>query len=240
MTTSTTENRAVEAMASPFLYPVALDVTGRLCVVVGGGAVGERKVGALVDAGARVVVIAPDATEGVRAHAAQGTLTWRAEPFAAALLDDGDDVFLLVAATDNASVNASARDAARARRILFNAAAPIFEGNADGGDNDAGGDFATMATVRRGDLLVGVTTGGAGPALAARLKRELGAQFGAEWEPYVGLLARVRRDAKARICDATARTQALRRVASDDAIFALVAAGDLDGARAEATKCLSL
>ncbi len=241
MTTNPTENKAALAQSSAlndpapatFSYPVALDVTGRMCVVVGGGAVGERKAGALAGAGALVTVIAPQATPIIETLASEGMLKWRAEPFIPSLLDELGNVFLLIAATDNPAVNAAARDAAREGRILFNAAAPL------GDETDGeGGDFATMASVRRGDLLIAVTTGGAGPALSARLKRQISERFGPEWEPYVRLLAQTRREAKAQIGDANARADALRRVASNDMIFSLIQAGDTDGARKEATQCL--
>jgi precorrin-2 dehydrogenase/sirohydrochlorin ferrochelatase len=100
-------------------------------------------------------------------------------------------------------------------------------------------DFMTMATIRRGDLLVAVTTGGAGPSLSARLRDELDARFGPEWEPYVSLLREMRERAKGTIPDSKRRAEALRRLAANDGIRQALAAGDPDSARQEALACLS-
>lgn len=206
-------------MATTGLFPIALDLRGKRCVVVGGGAVGERRARALIEAGAEVVVVAPELLhESGAAHVAA--------PFHP---DHLDGAFLVIAATDRPEVNAAVAAAARARGLPVSLAAP-------GGDEDSG-DFVTMAAVRRGDLLIAVTTGGAGPALAARLRRDLEAQFGPEWEPYIDLLREMRDMAKRQFAGEQ-RTTALRRLAASDAVRARLAAGDAEGARREALACL--
>jgi precorrin-2 dehydrogenase/sirohydrochlorin ferrochelatase len=95
-----------------------------------------------------------------------------------------------------------------------------------------------MATLRRGELLLAVTTGGAGPALSARLKRELEAQFGPEWAAYVSLLREVREAAYRQRADTAA--EALRRLAARDDVREKIAAGKTEAARQEAMSCLSL
>jgi precorrin-2 dehydrogenase/sirohydrochlorin ferrochelatase len=210
-------------------YPVALEVADRRCVVVGGGPVGARKAAALAECGAGVTVIAPEVSDSLRELAGHGTVTLLMTPFSPEHLDGA---FLAIAATDDPAVNAAVLRAARERGVLVNAAA-------DASDEMGHGDFTTMATLRRGDLLVGITTGGAGPAVAARLRRELEARFGPEWAPYITLLGEMRQEAKARIGDARRRAEALRRLAEADEIRARIAAGDADGAREEAQACLS-
>ncbi len=211
---------------SPFLYPVALNVRGRRCVVVGGGSVGARKASALLAAGAAVTVVAPQVCPALRALAKDGSVTHIAEPFTPAHLEEA---FLVIAATDRSDVNQAAADAARARGILLNLAADT----ADAED----GDFATMATVRRGDLVLGVTTGGAGPALTARIRQDLEAQYGPHWERYVALLGVMRTIAKRDISDTEERARALRRLASSDTVRSCSADGSGD-AYEEAMKCL--
>ena len=216
--------------SSPFLYPVALSVLGRQCVVVGGGAVGARKASALLDAGASVFIVAPELSDEARELASIGVRTV-SKAFEPAFLDGA---FLAIAATNSETVNGNVARAARERGVLFNAAAP-----GDGGST-ANGDFATMATVRRGDLIFAITTGGAGPALAAHLRRELSSRYGAEWDAAVLLLGTVRDAAKAALPDAAERTVALRNLAGKaDAIAALVKSGNLDAAREEAWACLT-
>ena len=200
-------------MSGSFLYPVALDLSGRRCVVVGGGAVGRRKAEALQAAGAEVFVVSLD-TSG---------------PFSPEHLDGA---FLCVAATDDPEVNAMVARAARERGVLLNLAAP-------GTDETEGGDFATMASVVRGSLAIGITTGGAGPAVAARLRRKLQEEYGPEWAMYTALLAEVRAEVQRRFPDPAERTERLRALAERESILEKLRAGDIDGALAEVAECLS-
>lgn len=217
---------------SRFLYPVALQVSERHCLVVGGGTVGARKATALVDAGAIVTIVSPELCADALILVNDGKARHIAESFMPAQMDN---IFLVIAATDNPTVNAEVAREARRRGILVNMAAPGEESEADFGD------FATMATVRRGDLLLAVTTGGAGPALSARIRRELSATFGAEWEPTISLLSELRTAAKTNLPDTQARTSVLRTIAGKADHFAeLYKNGDGEIARQEAFACLSL
>ena len=211
------------------LYPIGLRVRGRRCVVVGGGAVGERRVRALLEAGADVGVVAPRVTDTLSdlihdGDAAHINAAFRPEHL--------DGAFLVIAATDRPDVNREVVRSARARGVLASLAA-----RADG--EEEAGDFVTMAAVRRGDLLLALTTGGAGPALSARLKREMEKQFGTEWGSYVALLGEMRELVKQRYAGEPERATALRRLAAADGVRDRIAAGDAEGARAEALACLS-
>lgn len=211
---------------SPFLYPVALNVRGRRCVVVGGGSVGVRKAAALLASGADVTVVAPEASPALQAMAEDGRVIHYAESFSPAHLEEA---FLVIAATDRSEVNQAVAHAARARGVLLNLAA-------DSADTE-GGDFAAMAAVRRGDLILGVTTGGAGPALAARIKQDLEAKYEPHWERYVSLLGTMRTLAKRDIPDPEERVKALRRLAASDTVRSSIATSDGD-AYEEAMRCL--
>lgn len=210
------------------LYPIALHLRGKRCVVVGGGNVGERKVRGLVEADADVGIVAPEVTPTLSDLIHEGKAAHINTSFSPEHLDGA---FLVIAATNSSVVNAQVARAARARGLLVNLAASS--------DEEDGGDFATMAAIRRGDLLLALTTGGAGPALAARLRRELAGQFGDEWAPYVALLGEIRDEVKARFAREADRAAALRRLAASDGVRERIAAGDLDGARREALACLS-
>lgn len=207
---------------------MGLNVRGRKCVVVGGGAVGTRKALALLEAGALVTVIAPEASETLRNAAAQGALKYQATEFSPELLSGA---FLVIATTDSAEVNAAVATEARERGVLLNVA-----GSADGAGD---GDFVTMAIVRRGDLLVALTTGGAGPAITARLRETLETLFGPEWSTYLELMAEMRETAKRTIPDPKKRAERLRELAARDDIRQNIAAGELDEARKEGLACLS-
>jgi precorrin-2 dehydrogenase/sirohydrochlorin ferrochelatase len=219
-------NDLPEPTSSPFLYPVALNVRGRRCVVIGGGIVGVRKSVALLGAGAEVTVVAPEASPALLVLANDGHVTHIAEPFAPAHLEEA---FLVIAATDRSEVNLAVADAARARGVLLNLAADT--------DDAEDGDFAAMASVRRGDLVLGVTTGGAGPALTARIKQELETHYGLHWERYVALLNAMRSVAKRDIPDPEQRAKALRRLAASDTVRTCFTDGSGDPYK-EAMQCL--
>ena len=131
--------------------PVQLDVRGRRCVVVGGGVVGTRRVAALLDAGAQVVVISPDPAPALRTMAAEGRVELVERPFAP---EDLDGARLVVAATGVLDVDEAVSTAAGARGVLVN--------RSDRADR---GDLAFPAVVRRGPVRLAVSTGGAAPAV---------------------------------------------------------------------------
>lgn len=212
-------------MSAPVV--VGLDVAGRPAVVVGGGTVAARKAQRLVQAGAVVTVVAPAADDAVRAAADAERLTWHARAYAAG---DLDGAMLAVAATGDAEVNAAvAADADRAR---------IWCVRADAGE---GGSAQFAATVERGPLQLAVTTGGAGPALAAHLARELADQYGPEWGELAELLGELRADpevaAALAACDPDERARRWRSVLAADTLTHL-RNGDRPRAREVAVSCL--
>jgi siroheme synthase-like protein len=159
-------------------YPITLVDLEHGAVVIGGGAVATRKVRGLLDAGARVTVIAPQFTRELTdlAHAPRVTLIHRA-------YQSGDlcDARLVIAATNDPQVNQAVYDEARARGILVNVA-----------DDPAHCTFHVPAIVRRGNLAIAISTGGASPALAKRLREEIENFLGAEYALLADLLAELR------------------------------------------------
>ena len=149
-------------------YPILLSGLDRVrCVVVGGGAVAVRKVGALIASGAEVRVISPDLHKQLADWLAQGRFEHVARRY-----EQGDlqGAFLAFAATSGREVNAQVAQEARARGILINVA-----------DDPDAGNFTTMGAVTRGDVLVAVSTGGESPALSAFIRRKLEATVGPEY-----------------------------------------------------------
>ena len=140
------------------LLPVFLRLEGRRALVVGAGAVGERKIAALHEAGARVVVVAPAATEAIRQMAAAGSIEWHARAFEPA---DVDGAWIAVAATSDAGVQRAVAQAAEARRVFLVAVDDVANASAYSG-----------AVLRRDPLVVAVSSSGEAPALT-RLMREV-------------------------------------------------------------------
>lgn len=159
-------------------YPVNLLVTGRRCVVVGGGRIAARKIDALLEAGAHVHVVAPNLDTEVRAWRDEGRLTVDKRSFQSS---DLDDAWLATAATDDAAVNRAVFEAGEERRIWVNAA--------DDPDNCS---FTLMSVVRQGDLVVTIGTGGRSPALATYLKDHVTQEMGPEWAQLLDLLSEAR------------------------------------------------
>lgn len=153
-------------------YPLILtNLGGARVVVVGGGKVAERKVNGLIAGGATPVVISPDLTELLQRHHANGQMNWLARRY-----NNGDlaGALLAVAATNDRAVNAAIAAEARERGVLANIS-----------DNPTQGSWTTTATVRRGDLVIAVTTNGASPKLAAQIRRDLEARYGEEYAAIV-------------------------------------------------------
>src|SRR5215472_8916559 len=148
----------------PALFPVFLKLTGRPCLVVGAGSVGTPKIDGLLAAGADVTVIAPHATESVRAWAEGGRLLWLARTFEPS---DLNGVFLVVAATSSSALNDVVFKEAQRRGVLANVV-----------DDPPRCDFYYPAVVRRGALQIAVSTDGKSPALAQRLRKRMEEEFG--------------------------------------------------------------
>ncbi len=155
-------------------YPIHLQLKGHLCVVVGGGAVGLRKINGLLAAGARVRLIAPAQAAALPQGVELVGRPYRRGDLAGARL--------AFAATDDPRVNEAVAEEAHAAGILVNVA-----------DDPQQGDFALPAVLRRGALTLAAATGGASPALAVLLRDRLAGQYGGEWEAVLEVFAALRR-----------------------------------------------
>ena len=195
-------------------YPVALDLRDRLCLVVGGGPVAEAKVEGLLEAGARVTVVSPELTEPLAAWAIDGRIIHRPHEYRT---DDLDGQQLVFSATDRREVTEVVAADARRRGLWVNAA-----------DDPAFCDFLLPSVLRRGRLIVAVSTGGASPGLAARVRQDLEAYFAREYDELVELAAEVRAELRSRAQRPVA--EAWRR-AFDQDLVGLLAEGKRNEAR---------
>ncbi|MCX5892862.1 MAG: bifunctional precorrin-2 dehydrogenase/sirohydrochlorin ferrochelatase, partial [Deltaproteobacteria bacterium] len=154
-------------------YPIFIRIEDKPCLVVGGGAVGERKVLDLREAGARVTLLSQTLTPTLTELAQTGEIRYLNEAFT---LDHLNGMVLAMAATDDREVNARVSAAAQARGIWVNVA-----------DDPEYCTFIVPAQVRQGDLTLAISTGGASPAVAQKLRQELEQRFGPEYKPYLAL-----------------------------------------------------
>jgi siroheme synthase-like protein len=204
----------------PTFYPMMMDLTGRRCLVVGGGRVAERKITMLLDCGADVEVVSPAATRKIADLAARGAIRLTRRTVRPA---DLERAFVVFAATDDAQVNRTVAGAVRAAGGLVNVADAPEECN-----------FLVPSVVRRGDLTLAISTGGGSPALAKRLRQRLEATIGPEYEAFLAALRELRAQAQKTISDPETR-QALYRRAVDSALFEHAARGD----QAAVAACIS-
>ncbi|MBR4642438.1 MAG: bifunctional precorrin-2 dehydrogenase/sirohydrochlorin ferrochelatase [Selenomonadaceae bacterium] len=153
------------------LYPLNLNIENKNCVVIGGGEVALRKIHGLLAAGAIVKVIAPEVCAGVEELFQHGKISLIRENFSEDLL--GDEI-ILIAATNNPEVNRQAAESAQSKKILVN----VVQGET--------GNFFVPSSIRRGELLLTISTGSNSPAfskfLRQMLEEELGENFGAGLE----------------------------------------------------------
>ena len=160
------------------LYPIFLNLDGKRCVIVGGGAVANRKARKLLQARAEVVAISPEVKPELESVATEV----HRRPYREGDLEGASLVF---AATNRREINAAVTRDAHARGIPVNVA-----------DEPSEGDFALPSVLRRGQLQVAVSTGGASPTLARRVRYELESAFGSEWAGVVEALGKARRDGR--------------------------------------------
>jgi siroheme synthase-like protein len=198
---------------------------GRLCLVVGGGRVAERKVEALLATGACVRVVALDTTEAISEWASSGHLELRKRGVED---DDLDGVFLAIVATGNADVNARLSARCEELRIPVNVV-----------DQPDLCGFIVPATISRGPITIAVSTEGTSPALARHLRELLEGAVGEEYGELAALMGDLRAELRARYASGADRAAAWRRLLDGDALH-LLRQGRSDEARALARDQLGL
>ena len=173
-------------------FPINLEMTGRRCLVIGGGVVAERKVFNLMEVGAEVCVLSPDATENI--------LLWskaKSVEFIPRRYQPGDlaEFELAFVATDDREVSAQVFNEGRSLGVWVNAA-----------DDPAHSDFILPSVLRRGDLTVAVSSGGRSPALARTIREELELYFTEDYRLLAKLAGEVRDELRARAIEAPFET----------------------------------
>ena len=192
--------------------PIFLDVAGRDCVVVGGGEIAARKVESLLEAGASVTVVSPRLSTKLEALAARGSLKHVARAYRAG---DIEGCSLVYAATDDPKLHRELVAEARALGIPINVA-----------DVPELCTFIAPAVVKRGALQIAISTSGTSPAFAARIRRSLEQQFGAEYALTLKVLHAARRRLRGDEIDLAERMRRLTALANSQLPEA-IAAGDI-------------
>jgi len=190
-------------------YPAFLCLRDRLCVVVGGGRVAERKALTLFDAGADLTVISPTLTPALHELAAKGKISHHQRTFDESGLHGA---FLAVAATGDAAVNTAVARFCKAHNILVNVVSPPEEST-----------FIVPSVVEQGDLLVAVSTGGSSPALARKIREDLQKAYGPEYGVFLDKMLLLRRKLLNEVADEEARRRVFQAVVDSDVLYLLKA-----------------
>jgi precorrin-2 dehydrogenase/sirohydrochlorin ferrochelatase len=164
------DQSCVQGMLDTPFYIACLKLSGQRCVVVGGGDVGLEKVEGLLACDGRVTLVSPEAVEPLRQLAAEGSIQWERREYES---DDLDATFLAIAATGDSEVNIRVYEDAEQHSMLVNVAdvPPLC-------------NFILPAIIRSGPLAIAISTAGASPALAKRIRDEIADEYG---EPYARL-----------------------------------------------------
>ena len=181
------------------LYPIFLKLDHRKVLIVGGGAVAEQKIEGVLRSARDVTVIAPEVTARIARWAGEGRIKHLRDEYRPGM---AEGYFLVIAATDSESVNRAVYEEAQAAGALANAV-----------DDPDYCSFFAPAVVNRGEFQIAISTGGASPALAQQVRRDLELRYGPEYGPWTAWLGRTRQALRQVLPRNEARRQLIRSLA---------------------------
>src|ERR687890_1226060 len=214
------DQTCVRDMLDTTFYIACLKLTGRRCVVIGGGDIGLEKVEGLLACDGDVTLIAPEAIQPLQDLAREGSIKWEQREYAG--IEDLEATFIAIAATNHTDVNIRVYEDAEKRAMLVNIVdvPPLC-------------NFILPAIVRTGPLAIAISTAGASPALAKRMKAEVAELFGEEYARLAVMLNDVRGWAKGTLPTYQDRKAFFEGIVNGDPDpIALLRQGDEDGVRA--------
>lgn len=206
-----------------FNYPVSISLVDKKVVVIGGGSVAQRKVKDLLKTKCNLELYAKEIDPGLARYMDERKVKYSEQAYDQEQLEGA---FMVVAATDKREVNKEISNYCQENNILINVVDQREESN-----------FLVNSVVRRGDLVIAVSTNGKAPALAARIMREIDQLYSVEYALFIDLLFEMRDLAKEKINDQKKRSDALREVANMDVLEELNK-GNIDEARRRLEECV--
>ncbi len=191
-------------------YPIMMSLAGKRVIVVGGGRVGMRKIMGLLESAASITVIAPDLEPELQDLVRQDQIEWVPERFDKTLLDRYPEAVLVFGTTDRREVNMAIYRACMDRQILCNIA-----------DVPNLCSFIVPAVITQGDLMIAVSTGGASPALARRIREDLEKHYGPEYGEMTRVLGELRKLVLRTGSSPDANKKIFREIVSSEILAAL-------------------
>jgi len=189
-------------------YPICLDLQKKECLVIGGGKVAERKIISLMEHGPIVKLVSPQITPQITHLVQEGKINYQKREFQP---KDLDGIFLVIAATNNNKVNKIITQEAQKRGILINVV-----------DKPSDSTFILAAVVKRGDLMISISTGGKSPAFARKMRQDLERQYGPEYRILVDILGNFRENIIQREPDEKKRKAIFQRLAESGEILKII------------------
>ncbi len=182
-------------------YPMMVDLEGHQVLVVGGGKVAERKISSLLTANAKVTVVSPSSTSTIWSYAKQKQIQLYQRNYQSS---DGTGCFLVIAATNEPQVNQQVYQDAKAQGQWINVV-----------DQPSLCNFTMPSIIKRGKLMITISTDGASPALAKQVRQELETKYGYEYELLLELTQEIRHRLQWEVDDSKLRYQLLKELVSD-------------------------
>lgn len=210
-------------MSPENFYHISLKLVGQRCLVVGGGTVAERKVKALLECGAKVIVVSPDLIQGLGERVTKGEILHKRRRFEPR---DLDGMLLVISATDDKELNVRIAELCRKRGILVNVV-----------DNPELSTFYVPASVRRRPICISVSTGGTSPLLARRIREYLESQIGPEFGELAVILGALREQMKKRFPEQEQRQQEWEKLLPEN-VIEQTKAGKLESIRKLVEECI--
>lgn len=165
-------------------YPVSLDLRGRLCVIIGGGKIAERKITGMLDQGCKITLISRTATKAIKQWASENRLTWKQQSYKSG---DLKGAFLVVAATNSCKTNQAIKEEADNEKTLINVV-----------DEPMLCNFIAPAIIRKGNVTLAISTGGESPALARKIRESLESSEILNYSDLTTILSTARQEVKRR------------------------------------------
>ncbi len=183
------------------MYPMMMNLKGKSAAIIGGGVIAERKAAGLLEAGAAVTIISPLVTAGLGKLISEEKCIWKEKCFEN---NDAAGFFIIIAATDNPLVNREVKQTASDNQLVLMI------------DDPHSSDFQVPAMVRRGKLILTVSTDGASPKLAKKIKKQLSQTYDERYENYLEFLQQSRQFILENVQDPTWKTRLLEQIISDE------------------------
>ena len=196
-------------------YPIMVDLTDKEVLVVGGGSVAGRKIATLLEYGAVVSLVSRELSPEIKGYVESGRIRYLGEEFSMVFLKEK---FLVIAATDDAELNHRISQVAEEKGMLINAV-----------DQPVDCNFIVPSIIKKGDLVVAVSTSGKSPALAKKIRKQLTEYFDDEYEPFLRMLGRIRSEVVSSGSDPEENSRLFTRII-DSKLFDAVKTGALDDA----------